>query len=77
MESQPVTRFTALAAPNISIRDYMERYCFSLAMTYRIYKYSKCSVECLVLGLIYIDRFIQSSGIQVNSLTVHRVLLTR
>ncbi|KAK8818083.1 cyclin-U4-1 [Blastocystis sp. ATCC 50177/Nand II] len=66
VESQPVTRFTALAAPNISIRDYMER----------IYKYSKCSVECLVLGLIYIDRFIQSSGIQVNSLTVHRVLLT-
>ncbi len=55
----------------------MERYRFFLAMTYRIYKYSKCSVECLVLGLIYIDRFIQSSGIQVNSLTVHRVLLTR
>lgn len=43
----------------------------------RLYKYSKCSVECLVLGLIYIDRFIQSSDIQVNSLTVHRILLTR
>lgn len=23
---QPVTRFTALSAPNISIRDYMERF---------------------------------------------------
>ena len=42
----------------------------------RLYRYSKCSVECLVLALIYIDRFIQSSGIQVNSLTVHRILLT-
>ena len=63
---QPVTRFTALSEPNISIRDYIER----------LYKYSKCSVECLILSIIYIDRFIQSSNIQVNSLTIHRVLLT-
>ena len=33
-------------------------------------------MECLVLALIYIDRFIQSSNIQVNSLTIHRILLT-
>ena len=61
-----ITRFTALSPPNISIRDYLER----------LYKYSKCSVECLVLALIYIDRFIQSSNITVNSLTIHRILLT-
>lgn len=43
----------------------------------RLYKYSKCSVECFVLAIIYIDRLIQSGRIQVNSLTIHRVLLTR
>ena len=63
---QPITRFTAQSPPDISVRDYMER----------LYRYSKCSVECLVLALIYIDRFIQSSNIQVNSLTIHRILLT-
>ena len=55
----------------------MERFVLCECVMCRLYKYSKCSVECLVLGLIYIDRFIQSSDIQVNSLTVHRILLTR
>ena len=50
--------------------------CWRLCKPFRLYRYSKCSVECLVLALIYIDRFIQSSNIQVNSLTIHRILLT-
>lgn len=43
----------------------------------RILKYSNCSIECLVLALIYIDRLIQSGSIPVNSLTIHRILITR
>ena len=44
-------------------------------MKCRLYKYSKCSTECLILSLIYVDRFIQSSNIIVDSLTIHRILL--
>ena len=47
-----------------------------LCVTHRILKYSDCSAECLVLSLIYIDRLIQSGKIPVNSLTVHRVIIT-
>ena len=61
-----ITPFTALCKPKISIRDYIER----------ILKYSNCSIECLVLALIYIDRLIQSGRIPVNSLTIHRILIT-
>ena len=42
-----------------------------------IVKYSNCSIECLVLALIYIDRLIQSGKLPVNSLTIHRILITR
>ena len=42
----------------------------------RIHKYANCSIECLILSLIYIDRLIQSGTIPVNSLTIHRVIIT-
>ena len=62
----PISRFTALQKSNISISDYLER----------IYHYSHCSSECLLLSLIYIDRLIQSNKIAVNSLSIHRILIT-
>ena len=45
-------------------------------MIFRVFKYSHCSVECLVHALIYIDRLIQSRIIPVNSLTIHRIIIT-
>ena len=42
----------------------------------RVFKYSHCSIECLVLALIYIDRLIQSGTIPVNSFTIHRVIIS-
>ena len=48
----------------------------SLVMT-SIYTYTLCSPECLVLSLVYIDRLIQSQTVVVNSLSIHRVLITR
>ena len=42
-----------------------------------IYTYTLCSPECLVLSLVYIDRLIQSQTVVVNSLSIHRVLITR
>jgi len=65
-EAPPITKFHALRAPSISIYDYVER----------IFKYAACSSECFVLALIYIDRIIQRQGFVINSLNVHRVVIT-
>lgn len=65
-ETQPITKFHALRAPQISIADYVDR----------IFKYASCSSECFVLALIYIDRIIQRQAFVINSLNVHRVIIT-
>jgi hypothetical protein len=65
-EAPPITKFHALRAPSISIYDYVER----------IFKYAACSSECFVLALIYVDRIIQRQGFVINSLNVHRVVIT-
>jgi len=67
MNQCPVTRFHALRAPRTPIKSYLER----------ITRYTKCSEECLVLALIYIDRLIKNNGdFLVVSLNVHRLMLT-
>ncbi|KAJ4733364.1 Cyclin-P3-1 [Rhynchospora pubera] len=63
---EPLTVFHGLKAPNLGIQRYMER----------IYKYSKCSPSCFVLGLVYMDRYLQQPGVCVTSLNVHRLLIT-
>lgn len=64
--SAGVTKFHALRAPSISIQDYLDR----------IFKYASCSCECFVLALIYIDRVIQRQNFVINSLNVHRIIIT-
>jgi hypothetical protein len=49
---------------------------------FRIAKYSSCSSCCFVVGIIYIDRFIEQQRLQqrdfrMNSLNVHRLMLSR
>jgi len=67
MNNTPVTRFHALQATQITIKFYLQR----------IAKYSSCSEECFVLALIYIDRIIRkNSNFRVNSLNVHRLMIT-
>ena len=61
-----VTKFHALRAPSISIQDYLDR----------IFKYASCSCECFVLALIYIDRVIQRQDFVINSLNIHRIIIT-
>jgi hypothetical protein len=61
-----VTKFHALRAPSISIQDYLDR----------IFKYASCSCECFVLALIYIDRVIQRQNFVINSLNIHRIIIT-
>lgn len=63
---EDITKFHALKAPGISVRQYLER----------IHKYASCSTECFILALIYIDRLIQRNNFILSELNVHRVLVT-
>jgi hypothetical protein len=61
------SKFHSLTLPTVSLSEYLDR----------IVKYSACSVESLILSLIYIDRVItQSSSFVVNFYSIHRVILT-
>lgn len=61
-----ITVFHGLRAPNLSIRQYIDR----------IFKYSNCSPSCFVLAHIYMDRFLQQPDVHLTSLNVHRLLIT-
>jgi hypothetical protein len=61
-----VTKFQSSYAPNITIQAYLER----------ISKYAKCSPNCFIVALIYIDRLIEIRNIVLTSLNVHRILIT-
>ena len=70
MDKDHITVFHAQKAPAVSVMDYSER----------IAKYSSCSYCCFVVGVIYMDRFIQQQrhmqkDFHVHSLNVHRILL--
>lgn len=71
LSNDHITVFHAQKAPAVSVIDYAER----------IAKYSSCSYCCFVVGVIYIDRFIQQQrqmkkDFHVHSLNVHRILLS-
>ncbi|CAM9811554.1 unnamed protein product, partial [Discosporangium mesarthrocarpum] len=66
LEPGSVTKFHALRPPGIGVAEYLER----------ILKYSSCSNECFILGLIYMDRLIQQNNFALTMLNVHRVAIT-
>lgn len=58
--------FASARPPQVSLTSYASR----------IRKFFRCTDECFVLCLVYIDRIVHShSDIQVNDLTCHRMLL--
>ena len=61
-----VTKFHALRPPSIGVHAYLMR----------IGKYASCSTSCFILSLVYIDRLIQRNNFVIDSLNVHRVLIT-
>lgn len=64
---QRLTVFHATRVPQVSIEDYLKR----IAM------YFPCSDECLVLGLVYIDRVLHlHPDFVVSGLSIHRLLVT-
>jgi len=60
------TVFHAQKAPLISLQRYLER----------VLSFSPCSNSCFIIALIYIDRIIQNTDFLLNSLSVHRMLIT-
>ena len=54
--------FDAVKIPKISIKDYF----------IRVSKFSLCSLESMVLCVIYLDRYFISSGVSLNSQNIHR-----
>lgn len=61
-----LTKFHSVARPGISILDYLSR----------IRRYSSCSDVCFIVALIYLDNCQNHSGLVVDSLNVHRLLVT-
>jgi hypothetical protein len=60
---QFVSSFHAKSVPAISINDYL----------LRISRCSKCSQECLIMALIYIDRLTErTKNFLIKSLNIHR-----
>ena len=62
-----LTIFHEHKAPTIRIGQYIDR----------VFKNANCSVSCLVVAFIYLDRLMnQHSELIVTSLNVHRLLST-
>jgi len=60
------TRFHSIRAPNMSISAYINR----------IHHYFKCSDECFVIALVYIDKLAKTDpALTVCDLTVHRLVV--
>ena len=55
--------FTASKLPKISVNDYF----------IRISKFSYCSVESLILSVIYLDRYFENSLVCLNNRNIHRL----
>lgn len=65
-QPEAMTSFHCVRAPRVSIRDYLGR----------IKKFFGCSLECYVLGLLYIDRIVKRHPhIAVSQLSSHRMLI--
>ena len=61
----PLTPFHCLSKPTISVADYLNR----------IRHYSSCSDTCFIAAVIYLD-LVHVNGMVVDSLNVHRLLIT-
>ena len=59
------TSFHSCRVPPISVSDYVAR----------IYRYSKCSPECCVIALVYMDRFLAATATPLTLYNVHRMVL--
>jgi len=61
-----IGRFHSSQPPSLSIQDYITR----------LQKYFRCSEECFVIALVYIDRITKNNAsVSVCDVTIHRLLV--
>lgn len=59
--------FNSSTIPNITLHDFLKR----------LHKYTQFSAECLVIAIIYIDRYnMGMKEFRLNQLNVHKMVLT-
>lgn len=59
--------FNSSTIPNISLEDFLRR----------LHKYTQFSAECLVIAIVYIDRYnMEVPEFSLNNLNVHKMVLT-
>jgi hypothetical protein len=58
--------FNSVTVPNISLHDFLKR----------LHKYTRFSAECLVIAIIYIDRYnLQMNDFRLSNYNVHKLTL--
>lgn len=58
--------FNSPAIPTISLHSYLSR----------VHKYTQFSPACLLLAVIYVDRYnLQEEGFSLSNLNVHKIML--
>jgi hypothetical protein len=61
------TIFNSNSVPNISLPDFLRR----------LQKYTQFSAECLVIAIIYIDRYnLNEPNFSLNHRSIHKLMLT-
>lgn len=63
---EKITKFNSKRSPGIPIRNYIKR----------IGQYAKCSENCYILALIYLDKMMEKAQIFLSELNIHRLVLT-
>jgi hypothetical protein len=59
--------FNSSTIPSISLEDFLRR----------LHKYTQFSAECLVIAIVYIDRYnMEMPEFSLNNLNVHKMVLT-
>lgn len=66
LECQHTTRFHSSRVPPISTLDYIKR----------IAKYSRCSTECFIIAIMYLDEYVKTTQIPITFRNVHRLSIT-
>ena len=66
LEHAHQSRFHSSRIPQISMWDYL----------HRIARYSHCSPECILITIIYLDRYVERTRIPLTFRNIHRLTIT-
>lgn len=65
-KSNIITIYNSISIPKITVYNFL----------IKIYKYLDCGIECYIVALIYIDKFLKKyPNIILNNYNIHRILL--